>query len=111
MDRGAAVRTSLALGALAAIVFAVHWPVGRADFSFDDRSYVLANPSLRTLQDALAALAAPFPPHRPELGLYRPLTNLSYALDFSVWGEDAFGYHASNVLLYLASVGLVFVLS
>ena len=39
--------------------------------------------------------------------LYRPLTNLSYALDHSIWGEVARGYHLGNVALYAIVVLLV----
>jgi hypothetical protein len=103
-------RAAIALGALALVVVAVHAPVGRADFSFDDKHYVLLNSSIRSLPAALDAFVTPFPPHRPELGLYRPLTNLSYALDYALFGENARGYHATNVALYAATVWLVFAL-
>ena len=74
----------------------VHWPGGRADFSYDDRDFVETNQSIRTLAGALAAFGEPFPPHQPQRALYRPLTNLSYAFDHAIWGEQARGYHLAN---------------
>ena len=37
-----------------------------------------------------------------------PLTWLSYLLDASVWGNNAAGYHATNILLHAASASLLF---
>ncbi len=38
-------------------------------------------------------------------GFYRPLLNLSFAVDYALWGLDAAGYQLSNVL-FLAGCGL-----
>ncbi len=97
------MKSTLALCVLVASV-GVHWPIGRADFSFDDRDFVESNASIRTFPAALAAFAAPFPPDQPGRALYRPLTNLSYAVDHAIWGDAARGYHLTNVLLYLLVV-------
>lgn len=43
--------------------------------------------------------------------LYRPLCDLSLALDYSLWRSSAFGYHLSNLLLIAAASVLVFLLS
>jgi len=45
--------------------------------------------------------------HLP-LPYYRPLTNLSYLLDKYLWGEQAFGFHLTNLLLHLGNTLLVF---
>jgi tetratricopeptide (TPR) repeat protein len=92
---------------LLASVF-VHWPGPQADFTYDDRDFVETNQSIRSLTTALAAFAAPFPPDQPQRALYRPLTNLSYALDYALWGERARGYHGTNVALYALVVLLVY---
>ena len=41
-------------------------------------------------------------------GHYQPLTWLSYAVDYAVWGMSPFGYHLSNVLLHIVGVLLFF---
>src|SRR4029077_961634 len=39
------------------------------------------------------------------VGIWAPLTTLSYAIDYSFWKLDPFGYHLTNVLLHAASAG------
>src|SRR5207253_5659704 len=41
-------------------------------------------------------------------GLYRPLTNLSYALDYALGGLDPRVYHITNLLLHALNSLLVF---
>lgn len=41
---------------------------------------------------------------------YRPLTKLSFALDYAVHGENPAGYHLTNVILHLLTAVLVFAL-
>jgi tetratricopeptide (TPR) repeat protein len=101
------VTRAAGLAGLLAVVLLVHWPPAGAEFSYDDTDFVSTNESLRSLEGAVRALLAPFPPGQPERALYRPLTNLSYALDHALYGERARGYHATNVALYAAVVLLV----
>ena len=101
----------LATFLLAASVLLPHWPRERAEFVYDDREFIEANQSLRSPGEALAALLAPFPPDQPQRGLYRPLTNLSYMLDFQIGGGDPRAFHRSNALLYAVVVALVFQLA
>jgi protein O-mannosyl-transferase len=42
---------------------------------------------------------------------YLPLRDLTYAIDFAVWGERAFGFHLTNLLIYLANVFAVYYLT
>lgn len=39
---------------------------------------------------------------------YRPLRNLSYALDFGVWGASPFGFHLTNIVIHAGNTILVF---
>ncbi|MGE5280620.1 MAG: tetratricopeptide repeat protein [Deltaproteobacteria bacterium] len=39
---------------------------------------------------------------------YRPLQILSYAVDFSVWKLDPFGYHLTNVLIHVAAAAALY---
>ena len=70
-----------------------------APFIFDDRTEILENASIRSLRDVAAVLL-----HNPT----RPIVNLSYALDYSWWSLDPFGYHLTNVLLHAINVLLLF---
>jgi hypothetical protein len=40
----------------------------------------------------------------------RPLSNLSLWFDNKIWGQNAYGYHLTNVLIHLANTVLVFFL-
>jgi protein O-mannosyl-transferase len=39
---------------------------------------------------------------------FRPLVNLSYAIDRAMWGYTSFGFHVTNVALHAIAVGLFF---
>jgi Flp pilus assembly protein TadD len=81
-----------------------------ARFTMDDRGFVVLNASVHRLSSAFAALDKPFPLEQPERGLFRPLTNLSYAIDYALFGAGPAGFHVVNLALYaLASVLVLFV--
>lgn len=90
---------------------AIHWPSENAQFTYDDRNFVERNHSIRSLDGALSVFFGPFPPEQPERGLYRPLTNLSYALDYAIWGASARGFHIGNALIHAGIVLLVYALA
>jgi protein O-mannosyl-transferase len=41
---------------------------------------------------------------------YRPVQNISYCIDYLVWGGDPLGYHISNLLWHLAASVLLYLL-
>ena len=41
----------------------------------------------------------------------RPVINVSYAVDRTLWGPSPFGFHLTNVLLHMLNVGLLFLLA
>lgn len=69
-------------------------------FVFDDQGHVLSDVSLRSLSSLSKFLPAS----------YRPIRDISYALDFAVWGARPFGFHLTSVLIHLANTLLVFAL-
>lgn len=71
-------------------------------FVYDDRLTVVGNASIRHLGD-LAGLV--------RHSIFRPVVNLSYALNYAVSGLDPFGYHLTNLLLHLANVALLLALA
>lgn len=46
----------------------------------------------------------------PHARYFRPVANLSLAIDHAVWGLEPFGYHLTDLLLLLASLGCVWAL-
>ena len=73
---------------------------------WDDYAHITQNPAIRSL--APAQLWAMFT--QPAAKLYCPLTWLSFALDYQIWGRNPFGYHLTNLLLHVADTALVLVL-
>ena len=67
-------------------------------FHFDD--YGIFSDALLTVPGGWETLASVTRP--------RPLTDLTYWLNFVVGGRDPFGYHAVNLILHLAAVWLAF---
>jgi Flp pilus assembly protein TadD len=109
-ERDLEVSRAAALVLLLASVL-LHVPFAGAHFGFDDRDFIQVNESIRTLSGAWTAMTEPFPPDQPERGLYRPVTNLSYAVDHALFGLEARGFHATNVVLYGIVVWLVYQLA
>ncbi len=73
----------------------------------DDKAYIFQNPyvrqvSLENIWDIFSNLHVFF--------TYIPLTNISYSIDFSIWGLYAPGFHLTQVLLHAANSVLVFVI-
>jgi protein O-mannosyl-transferase len=68
-------------------------------FVYDDHVVVVENRSITSLSDIRTVLLH---------DVKRPLVNVSYALDYALWGLAPFGYHATNLLLHLLNVGLLF---
>lgn len=81
---------------LAGLVYvnALHNP-----FVYDDRRLVVENRSLRSPLDLRAIVL-----HE----VTRPVVNLSYAIDRTIWGPAPFGFHVTNVLLHMLNVALLF---
>lgn len=108
-------RTTIPL--LAAGVFAVAWllyanTLGN-DFVWDDRTLVVENTDLRTLDgETIERLLTT---HYWDMtgkagGLYRPLSALSFYLDYQLYGKNPQGYHAANATLNASVCVLVFLL-
>ena len=89
-------------------VLAVHWPVDRGDFTYDDRDFVQTNFAAQSIGSAFRGFALPFPPTQPERALYRPLTGMTYAVDASTRGLYGPGFHQTNTILYALIVLLVY---
>src|ERR1035441_153273 len=70
---------------------------------WDDYGHITQNPAIRSLSPA--NLWVMFT--QPAAKLYVPLTWLSFAIDYQVWGHNPFGYHLTNLLLHGANTVLV----
>jgi tetratricopeptide (TPR) repeat protein len=71
-------------------------------FVYDDVRGVVGNASIRELTSPYVRLVG---------DLSRPVLNLSYAVDYALWGFAPFGYHLTSVLLHALNVALLFALT
>ena len=70
-------------------------------FVYDDHRVVLENYSIRDLSNVRALFLN---------DVFRPVVNISYALDYARAGLAPSGYHLTSLLLHMANVVLLFVL-
>lgn len=85
------------LSIAAAALFAYGWSLA-ASFHFDDFSLLL-NPLITTTQGLWRMWG---------LSQTRPLTNLTFWIDYHVGGSHPVGYHAVNLLLHIAAAILLY---
>lgn len=97
-----AFRAVLALSA--AVTAAVYIPALMNGFvNWDDPDYVYANRFIRSIDFHFLRYAFV----GPAVSNWHPLTVISYALDYKVWGLNPFGYHLTNVVLHALNTWLV----
>src|SRR5262249_4983888 len=70
-------------------------------FVYDDLNTVVKNPSIQDLGDLGAVL---------RYDMFRPVANLTFAVDHALWGPEPFGFHLTNVVLHALNVAMVFML-
>jgi protein O-mannosyl-transferase len=68
-------------------------------FVYEDTDTILLNRSLVDLANVRFILL-----YNP----FRPVVNVSYAIDRAVWGYTSFGFHVTSVALHAVAVGLLF---
>ncbi len=91
---------------LAGISLAVFGRTIRHDFvNFDDDLYVYNTPAIQTGLTIKGMAAAFTNPHARN---WHPLTTISHMLDCQLYGLNAGGHHATNVVLHIIAVLLLF---
>lgn len=88
-----------AYGIVVAVAAIVYLNALQTPFVYDDHRTVVENFSIRDFRDWRAVLL-----YQP----LRPVLNISYAIDYAIWGENPFGFHLTNVLLHILNVLLLF---
>lgn len=92
------------LGLLAHVESLGHW------FTASDTLPLIETSRIASPQDLWIILTKPMLYGTSFVGgglFYRPVTNLTYAVDYWVWGLNPFGYHLSNLLFHgLAAVAV-----
>jgi protein O-mannosyl-transferase len=77
---------------------ALYLPAAQYGFVQDDRAIIVSNPAAHSVGAALAAFDDPYWPRETGAGLYRPVTILSYAIDWTLSGGRPGWIHLMNAL-------------
>ena len=106
-------RLALAAGALALACAVAYWNSFRAGLILDNIPIILQDPRLRTVswQGIHDIFAHGYWWPSGDSNLYRPLTTLTYWLNYALLdgGESPAGYHAINLFLHWSNAVLAFV--
>ena len=75
--------------------------------NWDETEYIIRNPRIKTLSfDSVKAIFS-----AKDLGMYSPLSTLTYALEYRFAGLNPRVYHATSLFLHLANTALVMILT
>ena len=98
----------LGLGIVLAATAFLYAPARNHAFTnWDDDRQITSNPDIRDLSpQGVRKMFSTF-----YVSLYQPLTSLSFAVEYRLFGLDPRVYHTTNVLLHLANILLVYVLA
>lgn len=104
-----AKRAAIAAAILSAVItFIIYIPSLTNGFvAWDDPKYVYENQWIRNLD--LTFLKEAFT--KVYFANWHPLTMVSYAVDYALWGLNPLGYHLENVLVHTVNTALVAVLA
>ena len=89
----------------------------RGVFLWDDDPIILNNPLIRSMGRALTSFAPRYwvrlrQLDRQQTGRqYRPVAEISFALDYALWGLNELGYHVTSILVHMANSVLVYFLA
>ncbi len=93
---------------IAFLTFIVYLPALRNGFVYwDDNLYVFENPDIRSLDLAFFRWAF-FGFH---VSNWHPLTWISHALDYALWGMNPLGHHLTSIILHAVNTALVVLLA
>jgi protein O-mannosyl-transferase len=97
----------LLAGLIALTSLIVYLPALYNEFVYwDDNRYVFENPYIRSLDAAFFRWAFA----TTLMGNWNPLTWVSHALDYAVWGLNPLGHHLTSIVLHAMNTALVVVL-
>jgi tetratricopeptide (TPR) repeat protein len=91
-----------------ALAFGIYGQAIGGDFVFDDKSIVEHQQLLSSLENIKEIITQPY--WSQSEGLYRPVTLLSYAINFSDFGSSPASFHFVNIVIYAISGFLLYLL-
>lgn len=101
------VRTAVLALLIGIITFITFLPSLDNDFNYDDDNNILSNYHYRGFSaENLKWMFTTF-----HMGHYQPLTWLSLAVDYKLWGMNPRGYHTTNLFMHCLNAILVFLIA
>ena len=101
--KGTAGSRNLIAASAALITFAVYLGSLQNDFvNWDDNTYITANPYIRSLNIPFFRFAF----FNFYASNWHPLTWMSHALDYAIWGLNPLGHHLSSIILHAVNTAL-----
>ncbi len=94
---------------VAVVTLFVYLPSLRNDFVgvWDDNSYIVENPYIRSLDRTFFQWAI----LNFHVSNWHPLTWVSHALDYAIWGLNPLGHHLTSITLHAINTALVVLLA
>ncbi|PKN88774.1 MAG: hypothetical protein CVU51_03380 [Deltaproteobacteria bacterium HGW-Deltaproteobacteria-1] len=93
---------------LIVLTLSAYWSVQNFEFvSYDDMNYVVHNYQIQNVLTCRGIIKEFTDTH---IGLWHPLTMLSHALDWQLYGRRAGGHHWTSLIIHILNVGLLFLL-
>lgn len=96
---------------ISVVTLLAYWNSLPGEFVYDDSVVVVDRKEIQSLHSIPTLFKQSYwGPGRGSFGAYRPLTNVSFALNYAVSGLNPTGYHIVNILLHWVNAGLIYVL-
>lgn len=92
------------MAAILVLTIVVYWQIGGHGFVYDDTEYVSQNPNVQHGINAESIAWAFTAMHSAN---WHPLTWLSHALDWQMYGSKPAGHHATNLIFHTANTLLL----
>lgn len=89
------------------LVFLIYSNTLQAEWHFDDYQNILENQNIRSRNLNFQSLSKALT-HPSDVKIYRPLSYLSFALNWHFNRYDVFGYHLVNIFIHCLSAGILF---
>lgn len=92
---------------ISVVTFAVFYPaLDNSLLAWDDSGYIIENQHIKSFSIEMLRWAF----GQFYLNYWAPLTWVSLAFDYAIWGADPFGYHLTNNVLHALNAGVFFLL-
>src|SRR3989344_1258472 len=76
------------------------------EFLFDDQGFILDNFNIKNFDIPKIFTTNTVAGSGIVSDYYRPLTSITFAIDYKFWGQNPFGFHLTNLILHILT-GLI----